>query len=124
MASAANAAPTGRPIGRRLPVLVAGVGIAVVAIAVGLSPRTSTLEGVVVGVKAASLADVQSFTLRTADGTLVEFGLEALQNGAEFPPGHLAEHVASGTPVVVTYRDEGGRHLAIRIVDKIVPSPT
>jgi hypothetical protein len=113
---------------RRLPIVVAGiaVGIAVVGIAAALlvSPRTATAEGVVVAVQATSLADISGFTLRTAAGDLVEFGLEALENEVEFPPGHLAEHVASSAPVVVTYRDEGGRHLAIRIIDAPAAGPT
>jgi hypothetical protein len=46
----------------------------------------------------------------------------ALQNATEFPPGHLVEHIASGVPVVVTWRDEDGQATAIRIVDGPVPS--
>jgi hypothetical protein len=109
---------------RRLPILVAGLGILGIAAAILAAPRTATVEGVVVNVEATSLADITSFTIRTADGELLEFGLEALENGVEFPPGHLAEHVASSAPVVVSYRDEGGRRLAIRIVDAPGARPT
>jgi hypothetical protein len=109
---------------RRLPILVAGVAVLGIAAALLAAPRTATVEGVVVNVEATSLADISGFTVRTAGGELIEFGLEALENEVEFPPGHLAEHVASSSPVVVTYRDEGGRHLAIRIVDAPAGSPT
>lgn len=109
---------------RRLPVVVAALAVLGIAAVLLAAPRTSTVEGVVVAVEASSLADVSGFTLRTAGGELVEFGLEALENEVEFPPGHLAEHAVSSVPVVVTYRDEGGRHLAIRIVDAPVGSPT
>jgi len=111
-------------MGRRLPIVVAGAAILAIAAVLLAAPRTATAEGVVVAVRATSLADISGFTLRTTGGDLLEFGLEALENEVEFPPGHLAEHVASSVPVVVTYRDEGGRHLAIRIVDAPAGSPT
>ncbi len=82
------------------------------------------MTGVVVGVVAASLTDVTAFTLRTADGSTIEFAIGTLENEVEFPPGHLAEHIGSGVPVVVTYRDEAGRPIAVRIEDAPVPSPT
>lgn len=109
---------------QRLPILVGGLGILVIAATLLAAPRTATVEGVVVSVRSTSLADVSSFTIRTSDGMLIEFGLEALENGAEFPPGHLTEHAATSAPVVVTYRDVAGRHLAIRIVDAPVGSST
>jgi len=109
---------------RRLPILIAGLAVLGIVAALLAAPRTATAEGVVVAVEATSLADVSGFTLRIAGGELVEFDLGALENVVEFPPGHLAEHVASSVPVVVTYRDEGGRHLAIRIVDAPAAGPT
>lgn len=109
---------------RRLPVVVATLAIPGIAAVLLAAPRTLTVEGVVVAVDASSLADVSGFTLRVGGGELIEFGLEALENEVDFPPGHLAEHAISSVPVVVTDREEGGRHLAIRIVDAPVGSPT
>ena len=71
-----------------------------------------------------SLTDVDAFTIRTAEGRTIDFAVGVLENRAEFPPGHLVEHIASGEPVVVTYRDEGGSPTAIRIVDAPLPSAT
>lgn len=83
------------------------------------------MEGVIVAVESTSIASVTGFTLRVPGGALVEFELGVLENEAEFPRGHLAEHVASSAPVIVTYRDEGGgRRLAVRIVDAPVPEPS
>lgn len=92
--------------------------------AVALTPKTLTTTGVVVAVDAFSLTDVRSFTLRMAGGETIQFGLTALQNGVTFPPGHLAEHIGSGSPIVVTYRKENGVASAIRIEDAPAPSPS
>ena len=51
--------------------------------------------GVIVGVDSQGLDKVTGFDLRTTDqGTLV-FVLGDLENGTEFPPGHLVEHQAT-----------------------------
>lgn len=75
------------------------------------------VTGVIVAVDSAGLADVRGFTLRTVDGDLIEFSLAELENGAEFPPGHLAEHQTTAEPVVVRWREADGTRYAIRIVD-------
>ena len=108
---------------RRLPLLIALVGGAGILAAVALAPRTSTATGVVVAVEATSLTNVTGFTIRGSDGRTRRFAVGALQNRVEFPPGHLVEHIASGVPVVVTYRDENGIPTAIRLVDGPLPSP-
>ena len=78
---------------------------------------TTAVEGVIVGVDSQSLSDVRSFDLRTADGTVRTFGLAALENGTEFPPGHLVEHSATAEPVRVWYRTEAVVDLAVRLED-------
>lgn len=73
--------------------------------------------GVIVGVESAGLDKVTGFDLRTTDqGTLV-FKLGDLDNGAEFPPGHLVEHQATAQPVRVWYRTEDGVRVAVRLED-------
>ena len=57
------------------------------------------------------------FAIRTQDGRTVQFRVGQLENGAQFPPGHLGEHQATSVPVRVTYRDEGGELVAIRLED-------
>ena len=76
-----------------------------------------TLVGVIVAVDAASLTRVRGFTLRTSDGTTTTFASGNLENGDEFPPGHLVEHQATAVPVRVWYRVEGTRNVAVRLED-------
>jgi hypothetical protein len=83
----------------------------------GAPAGARSIVGVIVGVDARSLTDVRGFTLRTTDGVTTVFDLGALENGAEFPPGHLVEHQATAQPVRVWYRTDGGRKLAIRLED-------
>lgn len=114
--------------------LVVGVGLAVAIIAVGVllvamlgQPARQTETGVVIAVDAASLTDVRGFTIRTPDGRTVTFRLGQLENRAQFPPGHLGEHVATAVPVVVTYQTENGERVAVHLADAIAspgaPSP-
>ena len=77
--------------------------------------RTET--GVVLRVDATGLTQVSGFTLRTDDGRETTYRIGALENGAEFPPGHLAEHVATAGRVRVFYREEGGARVAYRLED-------
>jgi hypothetical protein len=83
----------------------------------GGPPGTTAAIGVIVAVEAEGLGDVRGFTLREAGGELVRFDLRALANGAQFPPGHLAEHQATADPVRVWYRVEASDRLAIRLED-------
>ena len=83
----------------------------------GAPPGTTDAVGVIVAVDSAGLGDVRGFTLREAGGALLEFSLEALENGDEFAPGHLVEHQATAERVRVWYREEGGRRLAILVLD-------
>ena len=76
-----------------------------------------TVEGVIVGVDSAGLGDVRGFTLRQVGGETLDFRLGELENGTEFPPGHLAEHQATAQPVRVWYRTEDGERYAVRLED-------
>jgi hypothetical protein len=80
-------------------------------------PEGPTVDGVVVGVDSAGLANVSSFRLRTDDGRTLSFALEALRDAVKFPPGHLAEHLANSVRVRVWYRDDGGRLMALWLED-------
>jgi hypothetical protein len=94
--------------------IVVLVGVAAVALA---RPASATETGVVVAIDSAGLTEVRGFTLRTADGRQIAFAIGDLENGAQFPPGHLAEHQATAQPIRVFYRDEGGRLVAVRLED-------
>jgi hypothetical protein len=77
----------------------------------------SPVTGVVTEVSASGLADVSGMTLRLDDGRSFEFRIGSLENGAEFPPGHLKEHMATSSPVKVWFRLEGTELVAYRIED-------
>jgi hypothetical protein len=81
------------------------------------SPEIATVEGVVIAVDSAGLDDVRGFTLRTVGGETLEFQLGELENGAEFPPAHLAVHQVDAYPVRVSYRMEGEERYAVRLED-------
>lgn len=77
----------------------------------------SPVDGVVVHIDSAGLSDVKGFDLRKADGTVLAFSLGPLENGAQFAPGHLTEHEATGAPVRVFYRIVNGIPLVYRLED-------
>jgi hypothetical protein len=69
----------------------------------------SPVVGVVVAVDSSGLGRVGGFSIRVADGSTIDFELGALENPTEFPPSHLAEHMASSQPVRVFFRQEPGQ---------------
>jgi hypothetical protein len=83
-----------------------------------LPPLVSPVTGVLTHIESEGLSKVTAFTLRTADGRQTRFEIGVLENGAQFPPGHLAEHMANASPVRVFFRDDGsGRLVAYRLED-------
>lgn len=113
-------ASTGGNLRRIAPAIVGLAVLVLVGAFVALNAQQAAGEtetGVVIDVDAAGLTDVRGFTLRTSDGRTIEFRLGILENGAEFPPSHLAEHRATATPVVVRYRVENGERVVFRIDD-------
>lgn len=81
------------------------------------APQGEQVVGVVTSVDSAGLTDVRGFTLRSQDGRDLAFRIGVLENGAEFPPGHLAEHQTLRTLVRVWYRSEGEELVAFRLED-------
>ncbi len=77
----------------------------------------SPVTGVLTDIEATGLTTVTAITLRTADGVQTTFRIGVLENGAEFPPGHLTEHMATSSPVRVYFRDEDGTPVVYRIED-------
>jgi hypothetical protein len=115
-------AGAGKPAGRRRLVLLLVIAAAVVAAvgiaAVAFGGRGRGVEtGIVVAVQAKSLSDVEGFSIRTADGRTIDFRMGALENATQFAPGHLAEHKVSLVPVRVTYVQESGGPVAVRLED-------
>ena len=80
-------------------------------------PGAESAVGVIVRVESGGLDKVTGFDLRTSDQETVSFVIGDLENGAEFPPGHLVEHQATAQPVRIWYRTEGGERVAVRLED-------
>lgn len=108
---------TARRIGVGAGLVIAAVALLIVVWSMVTQAPRQTETGLVVAVNSSGLTDVRGFTLRTNDGRTVLFKIGVLENGAQFPPGHLLEHAATGVKVVVTYRQDGSDLVAIRLDD-------
>jgi hypothetical protein len=95
------------------------VALAVVCVlgAAACEPAVEQVDGVLIHIDTQGLDAVEAFTLRTDQGRVIEFRVGVIENAPEFPPGHLAEHLADGVPVRVTYRREGSANVAFRLED-------
>lgn len=82
-----------------------------------LPAGTNEVVGIILAIDSRGLSDVRSFSLRTTQGQVYEFDLAKLQNGTEFPPGHLAEHQATSAPIRVRYREQSGLLEALVLQD-------
>jgi hypothetical protein len=122
LTTASSASPATEGLGpRRLLVLLAVTAGVVLLALVGATvlggPGRQVETGIVVAVEASSLSNVQGFSIRTTDGRTVDFRMGTIENATQFPPGHLAEHKVSLVPVRVTYVDEAGGPVAVRLED-------
>ncbi len=77
----------------------------------------SPVTGILVGIQSSGLTQVTGFDLRTAAGEELTFRIGILENGAQFPPGHLAEHLATSTPVRVFFSVQEGDLVVYRLED-------
>ncbi len=77
----------------------------------------SPIAGVVISVDSQGLDKVHGFKLRAIGGEELTFVIGTLENGDEFPPGHLAEHMAAAAPVLVYFRVENGELVVYRLED-------
>ena len=83
-----------------------------------VAPANGSVEGLVTAVDQASVAKVNSFTLRTNAGEEIEFGVGTLElTDGGFNAGHLREHMATGTPISVRFGVVDGRRTAVRLTD-------
>jgi hypothetical protein len=92
-----------------------------VATGSGVAPSTgeisSPVEGVPIAIEAEGFTDIRAFTIRTDDGRQLRFVLGPLENATQFPPTHLAEHVAGSTRIRVFFRPDGPDDVAYRLED-------
>jgi hypothetical protein len=100
-----------------LAVILATTAVAAILTSRASTPTERSVTGVIAGVQSEGLDRVRSFSLRADDGTVLEFGLDRLRNAVEFPPGHLAEHQATGQRVRVTFLQLGESRAAVRLED-------
>ena len=84
----------------------------------GPSAPTSSLTGVVVAVRSGAGLEVEAFSVRTPEGTTLEFQVGPLDlHSGGFPASHLREHQATSEPVRVFFRREGPMLVATRLED-------
>jgi hypothetical protein len=110
----------------RLFVAVLAVVVVAVAVAAAIfggtardpeAPDGDQVVGIVTSIDSEGLTAVRAFTLRTQAGRDETFQIGTLENGEEFPPGHLQEHQSLATPIRVWYRTEGDERVAFRLED-------
>ena len=97
---------------------LAPASLALVVIAAACGSPTMTEAGWVVALDATTVTTVESFTLRSPDGSEAVYRVGPLElDGGAFPAGHLREHMALAQPVAVAYRLDGNDRVATRLVD-------
>ena len=83
-------------------------------------PVAGTPESPAAGVVTAVTSNggqITGFTLRTSDGTTVDFTVGQLENADEFPAGDLTDHENSAAPILVFFRSENGKLVVFRLED-------
>lgn len=74
--------------------------------------------GVVISADGPDAARVDTFSLRTNDGQVVQFKVGRLDlEGGGLPAPHLREHLVSGVPITAYYSVVDGRNVATRYID-------
>jgi hypothetical protein len=100
-----------------LPVLlVCAMGCATPPAAAG----AQTVRGVLLEVQSPSIQRVDGFTLRTDAGQELVFSAAPDFNAGAthvMTPGHMRQHMALADPVLVTYREENGKLVALSATD-------
>ena len=121
----------GRPRALALAIAVV-LGLALAACVPSPTPAPSTpagspgalvspIDGVPVDIEAEGFTKVNAFTIRTDDGRQLRFVLGPLENATQFPPTHLAEHLAGSTRIRVFFRSQGSDDVAYRLEDAPPP---
>lgn len=81
----------------------------------------SPIDGVPIDIEAEGFSKINAFTIRTDDGRQLRFVLGPLENPTEFPPQHLAEHLAGSTRIRVYFHQQGPDEVAYRLEDSPTP---
>lgn len=80
----------------------------------GVPVRVMQVRGQIIDVVARNLAEIELLTIRDDAGQLYTFTSEGF---VQFTPSHLKEHQLFGQPVLVTYVEQEGRLVAVKIGD-------
>jgi hypothetical protein len=78
------------------------------------------VRGILLDVVSPNIQQVNSFTLRTEDGRELSFVTSPdFNQGVShvMTPGHMRQHMALADPVLVTYREESGKLIALSATD-------
>ena len=89
-----------------------------VLLAVACGGGERSVEGIITNVESASLTQVETFTVRDNDNSIIAFRIapDATQDIEDgFLPSHLREHALAVEQVKVFYRLEDGEYFALRI---------
>jgi hypothetical protein len=81
---------------------------------------SQTIRGVLLAVESPGIQQVDRFTLRTDAGEEMTFVTAPDFNAGAthvMTPGHMRQHMALADPVLVTYREENGRFVALSAAD-------
>lgn len=98
-------------------------GVTTIAVITALAatacgPSRETVAGWVVDIGSTSVTDVESITLRTAEGEEQVYRIGTVElDGDAFPPSHLREHMALAQPVALSFEEVGSERVVVRLVD-------
>ena len=86
----------------------------------GPSPAPLSVTGLVIAATGPDAATVDTFTLRTDDGQVIDFTVGTLDlSDGGLPAPHLREHMVGSTPTKVWYVVQDGKYVAIKYVDAL-----
>jgi hypothetical protein len=86
--------------------------------------QTHTVRGVLLDVQSPSIQQVDQFTVRTDAGQELIFAAAPNFNAGAthaMTPGHMRQHMALAEPILVTYRDDNGKLVALSATDAASP---
>lgn len=92
--------------------------VLVAAAALACEPTLQQQHGVVIEVDSPALGRVDSFTLLTPEGEMLDFDTTEMEFRAEFPVSHLNEHKVLGDRIEVTFRQDGDRLVVTQLDDR------
>jgi len=94
-------------------------GTALLVIATGCGGGEKQVTGLVLEALERNFSEIESLRVRDDDGRVWEFSTEGAVGASA---AHLRQHQLAAERVVVTYREDGGRLIAIDVKDAGGPS--